>query len=446
MKKEKPHINIVVIGHVDSGKSTTTGHLLYKCGGVDQRTIEKYEKESTAKGKHSFKYAWVLDELASERERGITIDISLRKIVTEKNVFTIIDAPGHRDFIKNMITGTSQADVALLVVSAAKGEFEAGISGEGQTKEHPLLAFTLGVKQMIVLVNKMDSDSVQWKEERFLEVKREVGDHLQKVGYNPDKILFIPLSGWFGDNIVEKSQNLPWYSGPTLLQALDNVIPPKRLTDKPLRITIQDVYKIEGVGTVPAGKVETGILKNGAMITFAPTGITTEVRSIEMHHEKQERAETGDSIGFNVRSVSTKEIKRGHVCGDSKCDPPKEAVSFEAQIVVLKCPGQIVAGYTPVIDCHAAHIACTFAELKARVDKRSNKVLEENPKGLKAGDSAIVKMVPISPMCVEAFNQYPPLGRFAVRDMKQTIAVGVIRSVEKAEIGLGKKSVTKKHK
>lgn len=440
MPKEKPHVNLVVIGHVDSGKSTSTGHLIYKCGGIDKRTIEKFEKESTEKGKGSFKYAWVLDKLKAERERGITIDISLWKFETPKFNFTIIDAPGHRDFIKNMITGTSQADVALLVISAGVGEFEAGISSEGQTREHALLAYTLGVKQMIVLVNKMDVTGVEWKEDRYNEIKKEVSEYLKKVGYNPDKVLFIPISGWHGDNMLDPSDNLKWFKGPTLIGALDTIVPPKRATDKALRLPIQDVYKIQGIGTVPAGRVETGVLKPGMVVTFAPSNVTTEVRSVEMHHESLTEAIPGDNVGFNIKAVSTKDIKRGHVCGDSKNDPPKEAGTFDAQVIVLNHPGQINAGYTPVVDCHTSHIACKFAELKSKIDKRTNKELEANPKFVKSGDSAIVTMAPCKPVCVEAFNVYPPLGRFAVRDMKQTVAVGVIKSVEKVEAGQGVKT------
>jgi len=274
MPKDKQHISIVVIGHVDSGKSTTTGHLIYKCGGIDKRVIEKFEKEATEMGKGSFKYAWVLDKLKAERERGITIDISLWKFETEKYYCTIIDAPGHRDFIKNMITGTSQADCAVLMIASPQGEFEAGISKDGQTREHGLLAFTLGVKQMIVCLNKMDEKTVAFSKDRYEEIKTELTAFLKKIGYKTETINFVPISGFNGDNMIEKSTNTPWYSGPTLLQALDQIVPPKRATDKPLRLPLQDVYKIGGIGTVPVGRVETGILKPNMDVYFAPSDKT----------------------------------------------------------------------------------------------------------------------------------------------------------------------------
>merc|ERR1712151_1164809 len=433
MSKEKDRINLVVIGHVDSGKSTSTGHLIYKCGGIDERTIKKYEKEAEEMGKGTFKYAWVLDKLKAERERGITIDIALWKFESAKRIFTIIDAPGHRDFIKNMITGTSQADAAILMIAGGEGEFEAGFSKDGQTREHALLAQTMGVKQMIVAINKMDDKSVNYSQKRYEEIKNELVTYLKKVGYNPAKIEFIPISGWEGDNMIEQSDRMPWYKGPFLLEALDALNPPNRPIDKPLRLPLQDVYKISGIGTVPVGRVETGTLKKGVIATFGPMNITTEVKSVEMHHESVDEAVPGDNVGFNVKNLSVTDIKRGYVASVSKNDPAQDTSMFVAQVIVLNHPGQISNGYAPVLDCHTAHIACKFAKIRAKVDKRTGKATEEEPNHVKSGDAAIVRMKPSKPMCVESFQQYPPLGRFAVRDMRQTVAVGVIKEVEKKE-------------
>jgi len=439
MGKEKIHCNLVVIGHVDSGKSTSTGHLIYKCGGIDKRTIEKFEKEAAEMGKSSFKYAWVLDKLKAERERGITIDIALWKFETKKFYFTIIDAPGHRDFIKNMITGTSQADVAILMIASPTGEFEAGYAKTGQTREHALLAYTLGVKQMIVCINKMDDKSLKgMHQKRFEEIKTEFSKYLTKVGYKPKKIPFIPISGWRGDNMIEKSthDDLKWYKGDTLLETLDKIKPPKRPTDKPLRLPLQDVYKIGGIGTVPVGRVETGILKPGMVVTFAPVQLTTEVKSVEMHHESVDEALPGDNVGFNVKNVSIKDIRRGMVASDSKNDPATGVTSFSAQVIVLNHPGEIRAGYTPVLDCHTAHIACKFVELSEKVDKRTGASLGSGDEvtTVKSGEACVVKLEPTKPMCVEPYKSYAPLGRFAVRDMRQTVAVGIIKSTEKGAL------------
>merc|ERR1712115_171839 len=391
-------------------------------------------------GKGSFKYAWVLDKLKAERERGITIDIALWKFETNKYYVTIIDAPGHRDFIKNMITGTSQADCAVLIVAAGVGEFEAGISKNGQTREHALLAYTLGVKQMIVAVNKMDSTEPKYSEARFKEIVKEVSSYVKKIGYNPKSIAFVPISGWHGDNMIEATTNMPWYkgweqeakerkaSGKTLFEALDAIIPPTRPSDKALRLPLQDVYKIGGIGTVPVGRVETGIIKPGMVVTFAPNMLTTEVKSVEMHHESLPEAVPGDNVGFNIKNVSVKDIKRGYVASDSKNKPASGVQDFTAQVIVLNRPGQVSNGYSPVLDCHTAHIACKFAEIKEKVDRRTGKSTEDNPKFIKSGDAAIVLLTPSKPMCVEPFTDFPPLGSFAVRDMRQTVAVGVIKA------------------
>lgn len=431
MAKDKPHINLVVIGHVDSGKSTSTGHLIYLCGGIDQRTLEKFQKEAELIGKGSFCFAWILDKLKAERDRGITINITLTQFETAKYHYTIIDAPGHRDFIKNMITGTSQADCAILMISAQGGEFEAGISKEGQTKEHALLAYTLGVKEMIVAINKMDHPSVNYSEERFNEIVNEAKIFLKNAGYKPEKIPFVPISGWTGENMKEKTDKLPWYKGPTLLGALDNLPVPTRPFDLPLRLPINDVYKISGVGTVPVGRVETGIIKAGMIIAFVPGKEVAECKSVEMHHEVLPEAGPGDNVGFNVKGIDSKNIKRGHVASDSKNKPASEVTDFLAQVIIMNHPNQICAGYTPVVDCHTAHIACKFNELRQKIDKRSGKVTEENPKFVKNGEAAMIQLIPTKPMCVETYKEFPPLGRFAVRDMKQTVAVGIIKEITK---------------
>ncbi|KAE8227919.1 hypothetical protein CF326_g7166, partial [Tilletia indica] len=358
--KEKLRVNFVVIGHVDSCKSITTDHLVYKRGGIDKRTIEKVRSRRRPL---SWGSAWILDKLKAERERAITIDISLWKFETPKHNATVIDAPGHRDFIKNMITGTSQADCAILIIAGG----------------------------LIVTVNKMDT--CKWSEERFNEIVKETSNFIKNVGFNPKSVAFVPISGWHGDNMIEATANMP---------------------------------------------VETGIIKAGLVVTFAPSNVTTDVKSVEMHHEQLVEGQPGDNVGFNVKNLSVKDIRRGNVCSDSKNDPAMEAASFTAQVIVMNHPGQIGAGYAPVLDCHTAHIACKFAELIEKIDRRSGKSIEAAPNFIKSGDAAMVKMIPTKPMCVEAFNTYPPLGRFAVRDMRQTVAVGIIKAVEKSAGTSGK--------
>jgi elongation factor 1-alpha len=291
---------------------------------------------------------------------------------------------------------------------------------------------------MIVCINKMDDKSVNYGKDRYDEIKKELSDYLKKIGYNPDKMHFIPISGWVGDNMIDRSTNMEWYKGPILIDALDALDQPKRPKDKPLRLPLQDVYKIGGIGTVPVGRVETGLLKPGMVLTFAPMNVVTECKSVEMHHESLTEAEPGDNVGFNVKNLSVKDIRRGFVASDSKHDPARDTTNFLAQVIVLNHPGQIQNGYAPVLDCHTAHIACKFVEIESKIDRRTGKVTEIEPKNIKKGDAALVRMVPQKSMCVEAFNQYPPLGRFAVRDMKQTVAVGVIKETLRKEATTGK--------
>ena len=341
---------------------------------------------------------------------------------------------GHRDFVKNMITGTSQADVALLVVDAAKGTFEAGMSVDGQTREHALLAHTLGVNQVVVAVNKMDDETVHYSEKRYEQIRNDVTDFLIKVvGYKQENVQFVPISGWLGENLTEKSTTvMSWYTGPCLLETLDNVVPPERPTDKPLRIPIQDVYKIGGVGTVPVGRVEAGVIKPGMKLVFAPVGLVGEVKSCEMHHEQVEFAGPGDNVGFHVKNVAARELRRGYVASDANNQPASAVSKFEAQVIILNHPGQISVGYTPVIDCHTAHVSCQVTRILEKIDRMSGKVIESNPQFIKEGDTCRLELTPLKPLCVEVFEECPPLGRFAIRDSRQTVGVGVVKSVVKA--------------
>ncbi|OWP54126.1 MAG: translation elongation factor EF-1 subunit alpha [Cuniculiplasma sp. C_DKE] len=422
MAGQKPHINLVTIGHVDHGKSTLVGRLLFEHGEIPQHIIDDYKKQADEKGKATFEFAWVMDRYKEERERGVTIDLSHRKFETDKYYFTIIDAPGHRDFVKNMITGTSQADAAMLVISAREGE---GIMA--QTREHAFLAKTLGVQQIIVLANKMDSVQPPYSEKRFTEVKGEIEKFMASVGYRNFPI--IPISGYKGDNITKKSENMKWYSGPTLLEALESLKVPEKPTNKPLRLPVQDVYSITGIGTVPVGRVETGIIKPGDKVIFMPANKQGEVKSVEMHHESLPQAEPGDNVGFNVRGIAKNDVKRGDVCGPLNA-PPTVAKSFTAQIVVLNHPSVIAVGYKPVFHVHTTQVACRFEELIKTINPKDGTTKENNPQFIKTGDIAVVKVVPDKPLVIEKVAEFPQLGRFAIRDMGQTVAAGLCQEVE----------------
>ena len=418
----KPHMNLIVIGHVDHGKSTLLGRLLYEKGLVDESQIKKFE-DMGDKGK-TFKFAWVFDTTKEERERGLTIDLSHQRFETEKYYFTIIDAPGHRDFVKNMITGASQADAAVLVVAADDGIMP-------QTREHAALAFTLGVGQLVVVINKMDL--VGYKQEIYNRIKSELIDLLKGIGYrNPEKWVFVPASAFLGENVTKPSDKMSWYTGPVFMNALDSFVVPEKPTDKPLRVPVQDVYTITGVGTVPVGRVETGILKLGDTLIFEPAGVTGEVKSIEMHHEVIPEAMPGDNIGFNVRGIERTAIRRGDVAGHPKA-PPTVVKEFTARIAVLQHPTALTAGYTPVFHAHTAQVACTITEITQKLDPKTGQVLEEKPEFIKRGEMATIKVTPTKPMVLEKASELPQLSRFAIRDMGMTIAAGVCVDLIKAK-------------
>ncbi|MEM2977792.1 MAG: translation elongation factor EF-1 subunit alpha [Candidatus Hadarchaeales archaeon] len=412
----KKHVNLLFMGHVDHGKSTLVGRTLFDLGLVSEKDLPPEAG--------SFKFAWLMDRLKEERERGVTIEISYQKIETPNTILTIIDAPGHRDFVKNMITGASQAEAAVLVVAADDGVMP-------QTREHAALAFTLGVGQLAVAINKMDL--VDYKKEVYEKLRSEIMEMLKVVGFrNADKFPFVPVAAFHGENVTKPSEKMKWYSGPTMLQALDAfVIPPKPI-DKPLRIPIQDVYSITGVGTVPVGRVETGVLKVGDTLVFEPSGKTGEVKSIEMHHESIPKAEPGDNIGFNIRGIAKNEIRRGDVAG-LPSSPPTVASEFVARIAVLQHPTAIAAGYTPVFHVHTAQVACQITEIINKMDPKTGQVVEEHPQFIKRGDMATIRVRPTKPLVIEKVSDIPQLARFAIRDMGMTIAAGVCIDLVKAK-------------
>ena len=419
--KSKSHLNIVFVGHVDHGKSTTVGRLLLDSGHIEQHVIDGNEKLAAELGKAGFGFAYVMDGLKEERERGITIDVAHKEFFTPKYYFTVIDAPGHRDFVKNMITGTSQADAAVLCVAADDGV-------NAQTKEHAFLARVLGVQQLIVNVNKMDISGVDYSQEKYDSVVTEVTGLLKMAGFKTDEIPFIPCAALAGDNVFNKSENMPWYNGMTLFEAIDKIQMPPKPTDRPLRLPIQDVYKISGIGTVPVGKIETGVLNVGKTVVFNPSQQTAEVKSIEMHHTNVDKAEPGDNVGFNVRGLAATDIRRGDVAGYADNAPMfvRHDETFVGQIQLMDIPKAIGSGYTPVFHAHTSQVAVRFVDLL-----ENSKTKEANPPFLKTGDAALVRFMPTKPMAIEQMDAFPELARFAIRDMGKTVAAGVCMKVEK---------------
>lgn len=434
-KAGKPHLNLVFIGHVDHGKSTTVGRILFDSGAVDEQAMKKLKDKAQELGKSGFEFAFVMDNLKEERERGVTIDLAHKELVTEKFHLTIIDAPGHKDFIKNMITGTSQADAAVLVCGANEIKGTEGISElPPQTIEHARLSKILGVKQLIVAVNKMDMQG--YAQDRFENIKKAVGALLKNAGWKIEDVQFVPVASFPGDNAVKPTTNMPWYKGPTLLGAINNLKEPEKPVDLPLRMPIQDVYNITGIGVVPVGRIETGKLKVGDKVIAMPgregKGVPGEVKTIEMHHEQLTEATPGDNVGLNVRGFGKKDVARGDVLGPES-NPANVASEFTAQIVVLNHPSVITIGYTPVFHIHTAQVACQFVELTKKINPATGEVLAEKPDFLKTGDVAIVKIKPVQPLVVEKQKDIPQLARFAIRDSGVTVAAGMcIDTVKKA--------------
>jgi elongation factor 1-alpha len=419
MAQEKPNLNVVFIGHVDHGKSTSIGRLLFETGKFTEQELQKMKDIAEKLGKKGFEFAFVMDRLKEERERGVTIDLAYRKLPTKKYNITIIDAPGHRDFVKNMITGTSQADAAVLTVAAQHGVM-------AQTKEHIWLCRTMGVEQIAVLVNQMDT--VNYAEDKYNKVVEDMKVLLKTTGYKSEKVNFIAASAFMGENISKKSDKMPWYKGPTLLEQFDLFEEPKKPTEMPLRMPIQDDNTITGVGTVPVGKIETGRIRPGDKIIILPAktgkGVTGEVKTVEMHHESLPEAIAGDNVGLNIRGIGKTDVARGDVIAPVDNAPPV-AEEFIAQVAIINHPTVVAKGYTPVLHIHTAQVPAQFVELQRKLDPKTGQASQENPDFLKNGDVAIIKIRPLKPLVIEKQSVNPHMARFAVRDAGQTVAAGI---------------------
>ena len=436
MAKEKPNMNVVFVGHVDAGKSTIVGRTMFDSGLVSEQAMKKLKEEAEKHGKAGFEFAYIMDTIKEERERGVTIDLQYKKLVTQKFEVTIIDAPGHRDFVKNMITGASQADSAFLVIAAPSGV-------QPQTTEHLWLLRTMGVKNIAIAVNKMDM--LEYDEAKFNKVKEDIGKLLGGVGIKAEDTVFIPCSGLQGDNIVKKSDKMAWYKGPTVLEQLDNFPAPELPTNLPMRMPCQDVYEITGIGTVPVGKIETGIMKQNMKVKVVPgrtgEGIEGEVKTIEAHHETLPEALAGDNVGINIRGVGKKDIARGDVICDA-AKPVPVVEEFVATITVINHPSVLAKGYTPVFHIHTAQVPCQFVELIEQIDPKTGQAIKKNPDFLKNGDSAKVRIKPMGNLALETQEDNAYMSKFAVRDAGSTVAAGMCTEITKVK-EIGKKEAAK---
>lgn len=450
----RPH-TVALLGHVDCGKSTLAGHMLYLMGEVSHRELESIMEEAAmSRSSYRFKFAWIMDKTKPERERGITMMSPTRQLSTPARAYLLADCPGHRDFTKNAITCMSGADVALLVVAAGTHELEAGLAlDNGITVRHAILAFYAGIRDVVVAVSKMDLHDVAYSQARFNEVRQRVLAHLLEAGFSEANVNFVPCSAWLGVNLVDDPnlandpqlaatrEEMPWYEGPSVLAALGEVS--ARLTrtrgshnqasEHPFRMPIDGVFRVQGVGTVVTGVVAAGRLRRGTTVSFSPGGVSGVVRSIEIVDHTLEEVGPGDPVGLNIVGLSRTQVRRGAVCGDASNEhAPRCAVSFTAQVVVLAHPNEIRCGYSPVVDCGTAHVACQVTDIAARTDRASGAVLEQRPLSVRAGDAALLTLVPTKPLCVETFEDCERLGQISIRDMGIIVAVGRVRAVTKS--------------
>ncbi|XP_072553602.1 HBS1-like protein isoform X3 [Salminus brasiliensis] len=426
----KPLLNLVVIGHVDAGKSTLMGHLLYLLGNVNKRTMHKYEQEAKKAGKASFAYAWVLDETGEERDRGVTMDVGMTKFETSSKVVTLMDAPGHKDFIPNMITGAAQADVAVLVVDASRGEFEAGFEAGGQTREHALLVRSLGVTQLAVAVNKMDQ--VNWQQERFQEITSKLGHFLKQAGFKESDVYYIPTSGLSGENLTTKSKEaelIAWYTGPCLLEQIDSFKAPQRSVEKPFRLCVSDVFKDQGSGFCVTGKIEAGFIQTGDKVLAMPPNETCTVKGITLHDEPLDWAAAGDHVSLTVTGMDIIKINVGCVFCHPK-EPIKACSRFRARILLFNIEVPITQGFPVLLHYQTVSEPATIRKLVSILHKSSGEVLKKKPKCLSKGQNAVVEIQTQRPVALELYKDYKELGRFMLRYVGSTIAAGVVTEIK----------------
>ncbi|XP_062267724.1 HBS1-like protein isoform X1 [Platichthys flesus] len=426
----KPLLNLVVIGHVDAGKSTLMGHLLYLLGNVNKRTMHKYEQESKKAGKASFAYAWVLDETGEERDRGVTMDVGMTKFETNSKVVTLMDAPGHKDFIPNMITGAAQADVAVLVVDASRGEFEAGFESGGQTREHALLVRSLGVTQLAVAVNKMDQ--VNWQQERFQDIISKLGHFLKQAGFKESDVFYVPTSGLSGENLATRSsvsQLTSWYSGFSLMEQIDAFKAPQRSVDKPFRLCVSDVFKDQGSGFCVTGKIEAGYVQTGDRILAMPPNETCTVKGITLHDEPLDWAAAGDHVSLTVTGMDIIKMNVGCVFCNPK-EPIRVCTRFKARILLFNIEVPITKGFPVLLHYQTVSEPATIRKLISVLHKSSGEVLKKKPKCLSKGMNAIVEVQTQRPVSLELYKDYKELGRFMLRYVGSTIAAGVVTEIK----------------
>jgi len=428
----RPHLNVVFIGHVDAGKSTSCGNILYLTGGVDERTIEKYMKEAKDKNRESWFLAYIMDTSDEEKAKGKTVEVGRAYFATANRRFTVLDAPGHKSYVPNMIAGASQADVGVLIISARKGEFETGFERGGQTREHALLAKTLGVEKLIIAVNKMDDTSVQWAESRYTDIVTKLSPFLKTSGFKDDQLMFLPMSGLVGDNVKERKNTPDWYTGKTLLDTLDAIETPSRNKSLPLRIPMLDGYKDMG-STIAIGKVEQGTVRPGNKVVIMPIGQKATVTAVYIKDEEMQYATCGENVTLKMSGCSESELAKGYVMADAAA-PVRVVSKFKAQLQIIELPEErpvLTSGYCAVLHVHVAAEECEILKLYESMSMTDRKKKEKNPRFVREGSVVTCSIALARPTSVDVFTGVAQLGRFTLRDEGRTIAIGKITELPK---------------